>query len=170
MRYAGIIKNDVSAAPGVCVSFFTQGCPHRCPGCHNPETWDFKSGKEFTANTLVKILDALVANGIDRRFCIMGGEPLCPQNLPLTSLVIDEVKSKFPNKEIYLWTGYTLKELQSFIRIHDTDEQGQLLNNILNNLTCLIDGRYEQDKRDITLPLRGSSNQKIYYFDSEKKI
>lgn len=108
MRYAGIIKNDFAAAPGTCVTFFTQGCPHHCPGCHNPETWDFMGGKEFTPNTLKEIEDAITANGIKRNFCIMGGEPLCPENQFLTILVIDYIKDRFPNIKIYLWTGYDI--------------------------------------------------------------
>ena len=58
MRYAGMIKNDFAAAPGTCVTFFTQGCPHRCAGCHNPETWDFNGGKEFEGNTIEEIIEA----------------------------------------------------------------------------------------------------------------
>jgi pyruvate-formate lyase-activating enzyme len=73
MRYSGIIRNDLAAAPGVSVSFFTQGCPHRCKGCHNPETWDFEGGKEFTPKVLEEIYEALGANNINRSFCIMGG-------------------------------------------------------------------------------------------------
>ena len=68
MKYAGIIKNDVSAGNGVCVTFFVQGCPIRCPGCHNPETWDFDGGKKFTPNTINEIIDALNANGVQRNF------------------------------------------------------------------------------------------------------
>lgn len=64
MRYAGIIKNDIAAGEGVCVSFFTQGCPHHCPGCHNPETWSFNGGKEFTIDVLYDIIDSIKANGI----------------------------------------------------------------------------------------------------------
>ncbi len=165
MRYAGIIKNDISAAPGVCVSFFAQGCPHRCPGCHNPETWDFNGGKEFTADIIIEVLNALNANGIDRSFCIMGGEPLCPDNLPITAMLIEEVKKNFPNKKIFIWTGYTMAELESYKRVNDNNKEGKLLRYILNHINCLIDGRYEQDKRDITLVMRGSSNQNIYYFD-----
>ena len=170
MRYAGIIKNDVSAAPGVCVSFFTQGCPHRCKGCHNPETWDFDGGKKFTINTIEEVLKALNANGVKRRFCVMGGEPLCPENLAVTSLIVEEVKYRYPETEIYLWTGYTMEEIKGYLRVHDNDEEGTSMRHILNSLTCLIDGRFEEDKRDITLPLRGSSNQNIYYFDSDKKF
>ena len=156
MRYAGIIKNDVSAAPGVCVSFFTQGCPHRCLGCHNPETWDYDGGKEFTADTMFEIIEALNANGVERRLCIMGGEPLCENNIFLTKMIIEEVKRHFPDKEIYLWTGYTMKELQNLMNSN--------LEYIFNNITCMIDGRYIQEERDITLPLMGSRNQCIYYF------
>ena len=72
MRYAAVDRNDMSAAPGISVTFYTQGCPHRCEGCHNPETWDFNGGKEFTPNTMKEILDAIIANGINRNLCIMG--------------------------------------------------------------------------------------------------
>ena len=92
MRYAGIIKNDVAAGEGVCVTFFAQGCDKHCFGCHNPETWDFDGGYEFTADTLDRIIKALKDNGVQRNFCIMGGEPLHPQNLFLTDLLITEVK------------------------------------------------------------------------------
>ena len=73
MKYAGIIKNDLAAGPGVCVSFFTQGCPHHCPGCHNPETWEFDGGKEFTPIVIEEIDIALDANGVHRDFCLLGG-------------------------------------------------------------------------------------------------
>jgi anaerobic ribonucleoside-triphosphate reductase activating protein len=88
MRYSGLIRNDLAAAPGISVTFFTQGCPHKCKGCHNPETWDFNGGKEFTPEVLYSIYDALEANGIERSFCVMGGEPMCEQNLFLTCLVL----------------------------------------------------------------------------------
>lgn len=64
MNYAGLIKNDIAAGEGVCVSFFTQGCPHHCPGCHNPETWNFNGGKEFTIDVLYDIIDSIKANEI----------------------------------------------------------------------------------------------------------
>ena len=111
MRYAGIIKIDVAAGEGVCVTFFSQGCSRHCPGCHNPETWDFDGGYEFTQDTLDRIITALKANNVQRNFCIMGGEPLNPENLFLTDLIITEVKKCYPDIKIYLWTGYTYKEL-----------------------------------------------------------
>lgn len=156
MRYAGIIKNDISAAPGVCVTFFTQGCPFHCIGCHNPDTWDFNGGKELTDTVINDLIDAINANGINRNFCIMGGEPLCEQNLPVTDLVISKVKDVYPDIKIYVWTGYTMEELNQ--RVDD-----ELLKYVLYDIDCIVDGRFVFEKRDITLPMRGSSNQRIIY-------
>ena len=101
MRYAGLITNDFSAAPGVSVSFYTQGCPNRCPHCQNPQTWDFKGGFNFTPEIIDKIIEALTANGIQRNLCILGGEPLCPENEFLTYLIISNVKEKLPEVKVY---------------------------------------------------------------------
>lgn len=155
MRYAGIIPNDLSAAPGVCVTFFTQGCPHHCPGCHNPETWDYDGGKEFEGNTIERIEQYLTANGIHRDLCIMGGEPLCPDNQFLTLLICNTIKDKLPDIKIYIWTGYTLEELNK-----DTNTR---ISQILEKTDAIIDGPYIAAERDITLPMRGSRNQRILY-------
>ena len=155
MRYAGIIPNDLSAAPGVCVTFFTQGCPHPCPGCHNPETWDYEGGKEFEGNTIERIEQYLTANGIHRDLCIMGGEPLCPDNQFLTLLICNTIKDKLPDTKIYIWTGYTLEELNK-----DTNTR---ISQILEKTDAIIDGPYIAAERDITLPMRGSRNQRILY-------
>lgn len=151
MRYAGINKNDFSAAPGTCVTFFTQGCPHRCAGCHNPETWDFNGGKEFTVDTLQELLTAMTANGIHRDLCIMGGEPLCPENQFLTKLVIKTIKDNLPDTKVYIWSGYTYAQLQN------NDGAAQ----ILELCDVLIDGPFVMEERDVTLFMRGSTNQKI---------
>ncbi len=153
MRYSGLIRNDLAAAPGVSVTFFTQGCPHRCNGCHNPETWNFEGGKEFTPKVLNEIYEALQANGVKRSFCIMGGEPLCEENSFLTLLILKEVRERFPNIKIYLWTGYYYEELLKFSNPH--------IKQILELTDVLIDGPYIEAKRDITLQMRGSSNQSI---------
>ena len=155
MRYAGIIPNDLSAAPGVCVTFFTQGCPHHCPGCHNPETWDYEGGKEFEGNTIERIEQYVTANGIHRDLCIMGGEPLCPDNQFLTLLICNTIKDKLPDTKIYIWTGYTLEELNK-----DTNTR---ISQILEKTDAIIDGPYIAAERDITLPMRGSRNQRILY-------
>ena len=153
MKYAGLIRNDLAAAPGVSVSFFTQGCPHRCKGCHNPETWDFNRGKEFTYDVLNEIIEALSANGVKRSFCVMGGEPLCPENEFLTLLVIKTVKEKLPDTKIYVWTGYYYEDLLK----HESPHLAQ----ILKMIDILIDGPYIESKQDRTLLMRGSSNQCI---------
>ena len=135
MKYAGIIKNDLSAAPGISVSFFTQGCPHHCKGCHNPETWDFDGGKEFTYDVLNEVIDALTANGVERSLSILGGEPLCEENVFLTLLLIKTVKERLPNTKIYIWTGYYYDELIK--RSSDSH-----LKTILDYADYLIDGPY----------------------------
>lgn len=155
MRYAGIIPNDLSAAPGVCVTFFTQGCPHHCPGCHNPETWDYEGGKEFEGNTIERIEQYLTANGIHRDLCIMGGEPLCPDNQFLTLLICNTIKDKLPDTKIYIWTGYTLEELNK--------DSNTRISQILEKTDAITDGPYIAAERDITLPMRGSRNQRILY-------
>jgi anaerobic ribonucleoside-triphosphate reductase activating protein len=159
MRYSGLIRNDLAAAPGVSVSFFTQGCPHKCKGCHNPETWSFNGGKEFTPQVLDEIYEALGANGIERSFCVMGGEPLCPENVFLTLLVIGEVKRHFPTVKIYLWTGYYYEVLKKRTDAHTQQ--------ILKLVDVLIDGPYEEHLRDVSLPMRGSSNQSIIELKGE---
>ena len=153
MRYAGIIKNDIAAGEGVNVSFFVQGCPIHCPGCHNPQTWDFKGGKEFTMDTLNEILQSIGENEIQRNFSVMGGEPLCKENLFLVNLVISNVLEKYPDIKIYVWTGYTYEELLS--------RNDEVLNKLLDKIDYLIDGPFVETERDITLAMRGSRNQRI---------
>lgn len=158
MKYAGLNKNDFSAAPGISVTFYTQGCPHHCPGCHNPETWDFEDGKEFNYDIITEIIEALNANGIERSLAIMGGEPLSPDNEFLTYMIIQQVKEKLPNVKVYIWTGY----YYDYLLRHGS----QRIKDILDLTYCLVDGPYIEAERDITLPMRGSRNQNIIYFDN----
>lgn len=153
MKYSGIIFNDISAAPGLCVTLFTQGCPHRCPGCHNPETWDFNGGKEFTEETMEEIIRGLKAQGIKRNYCVMGGEPLCDENAYFTFTTIWRVKYDLPDTLVYVWTGYTFDELLKSDNIY--------IKEILKYADFIIDGPYIESERDITLDMRGSRNQKI---------
>ena len=162
MKYAGIIYNDFSAAPGVCLTFFTQGCPHRCKGCHNPETWDFDGGKEFTYETMSSILHGLIANEFKRDLCIMGGEPLCPENLYLVKGIVSTVRVFVPGIKIYIWTGYTYEELLK----SDNED----LKFILSETDILIDGPYIEEERDITLSMRGSRNQRIWDLRTGEQI
>ena len=154
MRYAGMIKNDFSAAPGLCVSFFVQGCPLRCTGCHNPQSWDFKGGYPVTDEVFEELYEALTANGINRNLAIMGGEPLCPENQELTLAVINYVRAKMPDIKIYLYTGYMVGNLT---QIGPRDK----LAKILAELEWMIEGPFQLHRRDVTLKYRGSTNQRI---------
>ena len=164
MQYSGMIKNDIASAPGLCTSFFTHGCPHKCLNCHNPETWSFTGGKEFTPDILDDVVNSLNAQGIQRNFCLMGGEPLCEENIFLSYLLVKTIKEKSPNTKIYIWTGYLYEELQK--------KDDAKINQILSMADFLIDGPYVDSLRDITLEMRGSSNQRIIplKIDNVKKI
>ena len=154
MKYAGINWNDTVNGEGICVSFFVQGCPHHCKGCFNPETWTFDGGKELPGHYLKTIIKKLKSNNVIRNFSILGGEPLCTENLDLTLTLVNTVRATYPEIIISVWTGYTLEELLSRCDRRIID--------ILSKIDYLIDGRFEQNKRDITLKWRGSANQKIY--------
>ena len=153
MRYAGINKNDVAAGAGVCVTLYTQGCPHRCSGCHNPETWDYNGGKLYTPLVEAEILEALEANGIIRNLCIQGGEPLCEENAMWVYRLIKTVKTAFPQIKIYIWSGYYYEEL--------INSNNEYVIECLRIADVLIDGPSVEKERDITLPMRGSRNQRI---------
>ena len=155
MRYAGLIQDDFAAGKSVCTSFWVQGCPHHCIGCHNPETWDFNGGYELPENIFDLIDNAITANGIWRNFALLGGEPFCDENIALSYQILRHVRHKFPNITIYAWTGSYLKQLQ--------EKTNPLYKAALGLVNVLIDGPYEVSKRDITLLMRGSRNQHILY-------
>lgn len=103
MRVAGLTKNDITNGEGICVSLWVQGCPHRCKGCHNPESWDFNGG-EYKNNDILleEIYEAISANGIQRNFSILGGEPLAPQNINDTYYILWEVKQRYPSIKTFV--------------------------------------------------------------------
>lgn len=162
MRYAKIMYNDVvDTDAGICVSVWLQGCPFRCKGCHNPDTWDFNGGIETDESALIEdIMGALEKNGISRNLSILGGEPLCAENLNFTKKILQLTKKVFPNKKVYIWTGFEFHQLQ----------QNSKYNFILDNADVLITGPFILEQRDITLPLRGSKNQQVWRKDKNNKL
>ena len=156
VRINGINGNDIVNGEGVSVSLFTQGCPHHCYNCFNPESWDFDGGIEVEYDELLKdICYKLTANGINRNLSFLGGEPLVEPNIDLVANLIADTKL-YDVPKIYLWTGYLLEDLIEHAKWNIS------MYYILDNIDILIDGPYEDDKRDITLKLRGSSNQRVF--------
>ena len=155
MKYAAIKENDYINGEGICVSFWVQGCPHRCEGCHNPEQWDFNGGYELPNDYKGQIIKAISANGLTRNFSILGGEPLCPNNIDLVLNTVSAVRVAYPHIKIFIWTGYSFEDIKQDIKVQE----------ILEKIDVLIDGPYKQELRDVTLKLRGSANQKILYKD-----
>lgn len=154
MRYAEIIENDVVNGENICVSLFVQGCHRKCKNCFNPETWNFEGGIEEDVKILtLKIMNLIQKNGIQRNLSILGGEPLCLENRMQVNFIVKHIKERFPNIKIFLWTGYTIKEL--------IEENDLYIQEILKTINCLIDGPFIEEEKDITLKWRGSRNQRI---------
>lgn len=172
MRFAQIRKMDVTNGEGIGISIFTQGCPYHCQGCFNQETWGNK-GKEFTQETEDKIIELIQPDYVNH-LSILGGEPLLPQNAYDIARLIFQAKKSKPKIKIWLWTGTTLENLLGLVNAEDdkiTDEtfkslewtipQKEHLEYILNNIDYMIDGRFIQEQRDLTLAWRGSKNQRV---------
>lgn len=147
MRYADIYDCDISNGNSVGQSLFVQGCHFHCPKCFNAETWDFNGGKEWTSETEDGFIE-LAKRDYIKRISILGGEPLAPENVQDVSHLIKRIKKQFPEKQIWVYTGYTVEELQ-----HAWD--------VLEYMDVLVDGRFEFDQKDLTLAFRGSRNQRI---------
>ncbi|GAA0866565.1 anaerobic ribonucleoside-triphosphate reductase activating protein [Paraclostridium tenue] len=149
MRFSKIKDNDIANGLGITMSFWTQGCPHHCKGCFNKETWNFEDGEKFTQEDLKYIIENINKNNIKRDLSILGGEPLCPQNVEGVITLCKEFKRHYPEKLIYLWTGYTIENFDDIQK------------EILNYIDILIDGKFEEDRKNLSIKLRGSSNQRV---------
>ena len=150
MKIAGFYDESISNGLGWRAVLFVSGCPHHCPGCHNKEAQDFNYGEEFNEEEILKrIKENSILNGIT----ISGGEPLCKENIPGVLKFIKDVKAIRPEFNVWCYSGYTLDQL-----IDRNDEE---TNKCLNEIDVLVDGRFEEKKKDPTLKFRGSSNQRI---------
>ena len=153
MRYNLIRKMDISNGPGVRVSIFMQCCPFHCKNCFNPETWDFEGGKEFTQETIDKVLELSNKNEV-KGLSILGGEPMAPTNIEGTAKLAKAFKEKYPEKNVWAWSGYKYEQLK------DQDA--------LKYIDVLVDGNYEDELHDPTLKWKGSSNQRV--IDVQKSL
>lgn len=162
MRFASMRNLDISNGEGVGVSLFVQGCDRHCFNCFNPDTWDFNGGKEWTEETknkFIKLIDRPYIN----RISVLGGEPLAKQNLDEVLSLIKEIRISFPEKTIWLYTGYSYSEIfqgqSSCLSQEGLDNFKR--REIIKQCEVLIDGEYIDKQRDITLKWRGSSNQRV---------
>ena len=154
MRYNKIRKMDISDGPGVRVSIFEQGCTFNCKGCFNQETHDFAGGKEFTENTLNRLLE-LCDNPNIEGLSILGGEPMHPKNIEGTLEIAKAFKKKFPKTNLWVWTGF----------LFDKDLKDK---EVLKYIDVLIDGQYVDELHNPTLKWKGSSNQRV--IDVQKSL
>ena len=149
MKYASILKADIANGTGFRVSLFVSGCARKCPGCFNQEAQDENFGKLFDEEAKQKIFKEL-----EHEWCkglsLLGGDPLSKLSDNRKTMIefAKEVKEKFPTKDIWCWSGYTLEEIQA-------DES---MKDILKYIDVLVDGPFVEEKKDLTIPFRGSSN------------
>lgn len=182
MRYAQIRNMDISNGEHIGVSLFVQGCRFHCKGCFNKETWDFNGGKEWTEEVENKFFE-LIDKPYIKRVSILGGEPLVDENRLIVLNLIKKIKDKYPEKKIWLYTGYTFDELCDKYIIEDmwrfywrypftetSDDIEKVISMYYDKYTALgnlqyvdvlVDGRYMEDQRDLTLKFRGSKNQRL---------
>ena len=154
MKIGAVVNNDLANGPGIRTSIFVSGCPHHCSECHNQELWDFNVGVKLTDAVIEKINDAIAADGINRGVSILGGEPLSVENMPGVLYLITKIKERFPDINIWLWSGYTYDVLSV--------SNSPYVAKILKKIDTLVDGPFVKELRAGNHPWRGSSNQKIY--------
>ncbi len=163
MNYAQIIKCDTANGEGLRTSLFVSGCTHHCKGCFNEVAWSFTYGQPFTEKTLAELLELLAPAHI-AGLTILGGEPMDPRNVGTVLDIVKEVKSKYPEKNIWIYTGYLYEDL-----IKRDGVIGKATRELLiDYVDVLVDGPYVEALRDPALAYRGSANQRILRKEIEK--
>lgn len=157
MNYIKISKNDIANGIGIGCVLWVSGCDIHCKNCHNQSTWDYNTGKPFTEDTMQELLFELTKPYITH-ITISGGHPLDPLNAPEVLKIVKRVKMVFPNKDIWVYSGY---EWENIIK-------DETLREIMKYTDILVDGPYIDELRDVSLAFRGSSNQRI--IDVQKSL
>ena len=157
MNYGEIKKNDISNGEGVRTSLFVSGCRHHCKNCFNQQTWDFGYGKPFTEETMTEIFDSCEPEWING-ISLLGGEPFEPENQRVLLPFLIMFKERFPQKNIWCYTGFTIDEIMGK---RESRAKTDVSDELLSLIDVLVDGEYEEEKKDISLVFRGSANQRI---------
>lgn len=150
MNYGAIKVRDISNGEGVRVSLFVSGCTHHCKGCFNPETWDFNYGEKFTEKTISEIINFMSLEYI-QGLTVLGGEPFEDQNRPEVLKLIKKVKEVYPQKDIWMYSGYLFEEIKD-------KKYGK---EILSLIDVLVDGEFVKERKNLKLKFRGSDNQRV---------
>lgn len=156
MHYGEIKERDIANGIGVRVSLFVSGCTNRCEGCFNKQTWDFNFGERYTKKTQDKIIELLKPDFVTG-LTLLGGEPFEPKNQEELLKLTNRVKNELPQKNIWCYTGFTLERL-----LNEEDYcHSPFTLELLDNIDVLVDGKFEEDKKNIRLKFRGSENQRL---------
>lgn len=156
MHYGEIKNCDIANGIGVRVSLFVSGCTNHCEGCFQPETWDFNYGNDFTEETENRILEMLAPDYICG-LTVLGGEPFEPENQRVLVDFLRKVRRKYPEKSIWCFTGFTLEVLET----EGTHCHCEVTEEMLSLIDVLVDGRFDKNKKNISLRFRGSENQRL---------
>ena len=157
MNYATIKKRDIANGPGVRVSLFVSGCTHRCPGCFNEIAWDFSYGEPFTEAVEEELLEALAPDYI-KGLSLLGGEPFEPQNQRTLLPFLHKMRERYPEKNVWCYSGYTLEQLGGK---EECRARCEVTDGMLACIDVLVDGRFVLEKKNIRLRFRGSENQRL---------
>ncbi|MCI8448580.1 MAG: anaerobic ribonucleoside-triphosphate reductase activating protein [Eubacterium sp.] len=164
MYYGAIKKTDIANGTGVRVTLFVSGCTHHCRGCFQPESWDFQYGSPYTKETEQEILNALDHDYI-KGLTLLGGEPFEPENQKVLVRLLKNVRARFPQKDIWCYTGYTYET----DLIEDSRARCEVTDDMLSLIDVLVDGEFHEAEKDISLRFRGSKNQRLIDLPKTKR-
>lgn len=165
MYYGEIKPFDVADGPGVRVSLFVSGCRNHCKGCFQPQTWNFLFGNPYTVETEKRIIELLKSDYV-KGLTILGGEPFEPENQREILPLLEKVRATYPKKDIWIFSGYRLDDELMAVGVHPHTD---ITEKILSLIDVLVDGRFVEEKKNLSLIFRGSENQRIIDMNKTRK-